>query len=238
MTGSARRAFIISVAIVHFQNTSTRHAWTRRDSFPLAQPNIYYGGKRLVNSHPDNSMRDFCYTLTLSHRTAGVKDNFLAGVKPFKDLRFRTAGTTRFDHMELSATGSDDKGGPIVTAAEESAGGNFESIIGFPGDDACFDAEVIANRGALLGRGHEVGDNIDALLFDTKSRNFCEGSRLHQTNLRGQRLATAPLLQFDFCARRDDRAIAREDIDDYLQVRGITDLHQGRSTGHYSGILF
>ena len=66
----------------------------------------------------------------------------------------------------------------MVAAAEQSAGRHFEGLVGFPNDDAGFDAEVVAQVAALLGRREEVGDDIDALLLDAQRGHLHEAGRL------------------------------------------------------------
>src|SRR5882724_6266310 len=62
---------------------------------------------------------DFFHPLSVADGAAGIKNDFLSGSEALDDLRFRSARAARFDRTQVSMAVGNDKGRPIVTAAEE-----------------------------------------------------------------------------------------------------------------------
>jgi hypothetical protein len=89
---------------------------------------------------------------------------------------------------------------PIRAAPEERAQRNLQHFLGFPQHDARFHAVIVAER---RGGFREIGDDVDALLFDAERRNFGETRRFDQSHLRRQSVVAAPACAENLRARFD-----------------------------------
>src|SRR5207302_5398407 len=133
------------------------------------------------------------HALPIFHPAAGVEDDFLAFLQAFDHLGFGAAGVADLNDTQVGAAIGNDIGGPLVALAEQSASRDLQGLLGFPHDDARFDAEIVADVAALLERSDEVGDDIHALLLHAESGDFGEGGGFDQTHTANQRFAAAPL---------------------------------------------
>ena len=87
--------------------------------------------------------------------------------------------------------------GGLFAGSKECARGNADYVLCFVDHDAGFDAEPVAKRRALLGRLDDVGDDPDALFFNSKGRDFGEAGRLEALVCKFlyQRFQRHPVLQ-------------------------------------------
>ncbi|MFM1942997.1 MAG: hypothetical protein RI897_1979 [Verrucomicrobiota bacterium] len=166
---------------------------------------------------------------------AGVEDDRIAWGESGGDFGFFAVGVSGFDGAEGGAAVFDGEDGPLLAAAEEGAGGDFENVVGFPGDDTGFDAEVIADAGAVLGRGEDIDDDVDALFFDAEGGDFGKGGGFDVAELALEGGAAAPAFEVDCHAGGHGGGVAREAFDDGFEVGGVTDFEDGGSGGDDAG---
>ena len=68
-----------------------------------------------------------------------------------------------------------DKGGPLVSLAEQAGHGHLQHLVLLPEDHADLDAITIAKRLRGPVRAGQLDDHIDALLLDAQRRHLGSG---------------------------------------------------------------
>ena len=105
---------------------------------------------------------------------AGVKNDLLTFPQAFEHLRFGPTRAPGLYRTELRPAFAKDECSPARPSTKERARGNLQSPVGLPNNDAGFDAEIVAKAASFFNRGDDISNNVDTLLLDAESGNFCK----------------------------------------------------------------
>src|SRR5581483_9242253 len=97
-------------------------------------------------------------------------DDDIAGFEAVHHFDVRRVSVSDVDGNDDSSPVANDVGHPRIARTKDSARWNANDVGIFPDDEVRLEPVAVAQRGPLLARAVDVGDDGRALLFDAERR--------------------------------------------------------------------
>ena len=138
--------------------------------------------------------------------------------EPLGDFGRQGALASQFDASQQSPLVFHAKYGPAIAVTEQCARGNFKNALFFPDDDFGFHAKAITQRGRNSFAIGKIGDDENALLFDSQGRDLGVTRGFDDSYSGLERTVAAPLFQQHPRPGSDLDGVAGENFDFNFQI--------------------